>query len=196
MRPDHSLDASYFDDVFASDDDPWSLASSAYEAAKYAASVAAIADRRYRAALEIGCAHGVLTRHVAPLCDTLLAIDISQHAVDLARRRCADLDTVTIERAAFPRQLPDHTPTTGFDLVLLSEVAYYWDDGDIARAAAAIRTLAVPECRILLVHWTGTTDYPQTGDDAVAKLHRHIGAITVERAERTAEYRLDLWQLA
>lgn len=196
MRPDHSLDASYFDDVFASDDDPWSLASSAYEAEKYAASVAAIADRRYRAVLEIGCAHGVLTRHVAPLCDTLLAIDISQRAVDLARRRCADLDTVTIERAAFPRQLPDHTPMTGFDLVLLSEVAYYWDDGDIARAAAAVRTLAAPECRILLVHWTGTTDYPQTGDEAVAKLQRHIGAITVERAERTAEYRLDLWQLA
>lgn len=196
MRPDHSLDASYFDDVFASDDDPWSLASSTYEAAKYAASVAVIADRRYRAALEIGCAHGVLTRHVAPLCGTLLAIDISQRAVDLARRRCADLDTVTIERAAFPLQLPDHTPTTGFDLVLLSEVAYYWDDGDIARAAAAIRTLAAPECRILLVHWTGTTDYPQTGDDAVAKLQRHIGAITVERAERTAEYRLDLWRLA
>ena len=196
MRPDHSLDASYFDDVFASDDDPWSLASSAYEAEKYAASVAAIADRRYRAVLEIGCAHGVLTRHVAPLCDTLLAIDISQRAVDLARRRCADLDTVTIERAAFPRQLPDHTPMTGFDLVLLSEVAYYWDDGDIARAAAAVRTLAAPECRILLVHWTGTTDYPKTGDEAVAKLQRHIGAITVERAERTAEYRLDLWQLA
>lgn len=196
MRPDHSLDAGYFDDVFASDDDPWSLASSGYEAAKYAASIAAIDDRRYRTALEIGCAHGVLTRHVAPLCDAVLAIDISQRAVDLARARCADLNTVRIERAAFPHEMPDQPPAAAFDLVLVSEVAYYWDDADIARAAAAIRQVAAPGCRILLVHWTGTTDYPQTGDDAVGKLQRHIGAATIERAERTDEYRLDLWRLA
>ncbi len=83
-----SLDARYFDDIFAGDDDPWSLADSAYEAAKFDRTFAALDDRHYARALEVGCAHGVLTRRLALLCDDLLSIDISARAVDLARARC------------------------------------------------------------------------------------------------------------
>jgi SAM-dependent methyltransferase len=191
MRPDHSLDARYFDDVFTGDDDPWSLASSPYEAAKFDATIAAIDDRRYCSALEIGCAHGVLTARLAPLCDTLTSIDISLRAVELARSRCAALSNVTIARCSFPAETPDGA----FDLVVLSEVVYYWDDADIERAAAAIRASATPDCRIILVHWTGDTDYPQTGDAAVTKLRDRLGGVAVERAERKDAYRLDLWSL-
>ncbi len=191
MRPDHSLDACYFDDVFTGDDDPWSLASSPYEAAKFDATIAAIDDRRYRSALEIGCAHGVLTARLAELCDTLTSIDISLRAVELARSRSAALSNVTITRCAFPAETPDGA----FDLVVLSEVVYYWDDADIERAAAAIHASATPDCRIMLVHWTGDTDYPQTGDAAVTKLRDRLGDLAVERAERTDAYRLDLWSL-
>ncbi|MEG8022406.1 SAM-dependent methyltransferase [Sphingomonas aerolata] len=191
MRPDHSLDARYFDDVFTGDDDPWSLASSPYEAAKFDATIAAIDDRRYRSALEIGCAHGVLTARLAPLCDTLTSIDISLRAVELARSRCAALSNVTVTRYSFPAESPEGA----FDLVVLSEVVYYWDDADIERAAAAIRASATPDCRIILVHWTGDTDYPQTGDAAVTKLRDRLGDFAVERAERTDAYRLDLWSL-
>ncbi|MBJ6121704.1 class I SAM-dependent methyltransferase [Sphingomonas mollis] len=190
MPADHSLDASYFDGIFASDDDPWSLASSPYEAAKFDATIAAIADSRYDRGLEIGCAHGVLTVRLAELCGTLLAIDISTHAVDLARRRCASLPMVRIEQAAFPADVP----ADRFDLITLSEVVYYWSDADIAAAARAIVTIADPGCRLILVHWTGETDYPQSGDDAVTKLRLHLGdAITVVRADRTSSYRLDQW---
>jgi len=191
MRPDHSLDARYFDDVFTGDDDPWSLASSPYEAAKFDATIAAVDDRRYRSALEIGCAHGVLTARLAPLCDTLTSIDISLRAVELARSRCAALSNVTIARCSFPAETPDGA----FDLVVLSEVVYYWDDADIERAAAAIRASATPDCRIILVHWTGDTDYPQTGDAAVTKLRDRLDGIAVEHGERTDAYRLDLWSL-
>jgi len=191
MRPDYSLDARYFDDVFTGDDDPWSLASSPYEAAKFDATIGAIDDRRYRSALEIGCAHGVLTARLAPLCDTLTSIDISPRAVELARSRCAALPNVTITRCSFPAESPDGA----FDLVVLSEVVYYWDDTDIERAAAAIHASATPDCRIILVHWTGDTDYPQTGDAAVTKLRDRLGGVAVERAERKDAYRLDLWSL-
>jgi SAM-dependent methyltransferase len=191
MRPDHSLDARYFDDVFTGDDDPWSLASSPYEAAKFDATIAAIDDRRYRSALEIGCAHGVLTARLAPLCDTLTSIDISLRAVELARSRCAALSNVTITRCSFPAESPEGA----FDLVVLSEVVYYWDDADIERAAAAIRASATPDCRIMLVHWTGDTDYPQTGDTAVTKLRDRLGGVAIEHGERTDAYRLDLWSL-
>jgi SAM-dependent methyltransferase len=85
-----SLDARYFDDIFAEDDDPWDLATSAYEAEKFARTHAAIADRRYQAALEIGCAHGVLTEKILPCCDSLLAIDISSKALAKAHKRVGD----------------------------------------------------------------------------------------------------------
>ena len=190
-RDGTSLAATYFEDIFAGDDDPWSLANSAYEAAKFARTIAVLDDRRYAAALEIGCAHGVLTHRLAPLCADLLAIDIAERAIAAARARCEDRPQVRFERLAFPGQAP---ATGALDLILLSEVVYYWSDADIAAAGAWLRTQVVPGGRILLVHWTGETDYPQTGDAAVDAMFAALGdAVMVEHAERTASYRLDLW---
>ncbi len=190
-RPDASLRAEYFEDIFAHDEDPWSLASSPYEAAKFARTVAVAGDQRYATALEIGCAHGVLTERLAPFCDDLLAIDIAANAIEQARIRCRALAQVRFDRVAFPREAPAVTP---LDLVLLSEVVYYWSDADVIAAGAWLRTHVAPGGRMLLVHWTGTTDYPQTGDDAVAKLYAALGdTTTVEHAERADRYRLDLW---
>ena len=165
MTADTSLPADYFDGIFAQDDDPWSLASSAYEAAKFDRTIAVLADRHYATALEVGCAHGVLTQRLAPLCDDLLAIDIAAKAVDQARARCHDLPQVRFARVAFPGETPE---TNAVDLVLLSEVVYYWSDADINAAADWLRAHVTGGGRVLLVHYTGDTDYPQTGDDAVA----------------------------
>jgi hypothetical protein len=82
-----------------------------------------------------------------------------------------------------------------FDLIVLSEVVYYWDDADLVRAAHMIRSQARNGGHILLVHWLGETDYPKSGDDAVESLHRLIrDRVVIEKAERTADYRLDLWR--
>lgn len=189
-----SFGADYFDGVFASDDDPWGLASSSYEAAKFARTIAVLADRGYGRALEIGCAHGVLTRDLAPLCADLLSIDISARALDLARARCSDLPQVRFARADFP----DYPPAAAaLDLAVLSEVAYYWSDADLARAATWLRDQITAGGRLILVHWVRETDYPQTGDAAVEKLAAALGlAVAVEHAERTDDYRLDLWRRA
>lgn len=191
MSADTSLPADYFDGIFAQDDDPWSLGSSPYEAAKFDHTIAVLADRRYASALEVGCAHGVLTQRLAPLCDALLAIDIAAKAVDQARARCHDLPQVRFARLAFPGESPD---VEALDLALLSEVVYYWSDADIVAAAQWLRDRVKPGGRILLVHYIGDTDYPQTGDQAVTKLHAALDdAVDVERAERHDRYRLDLW---
>ncbi len=186
-----SLDAGYFDGIFQGDADPWGLASSAYEAAKFDATIAVIADRRYHRALEIGCAHGVLSERLSGLCDDMLAVDISSAALAQAAARLASQTNVRLDRLAFPREAPAET---GFDLVILSEVAYYWSDADLVAAAALIGQRLVPGGRLLLVHWLGDTDYPQSGDGAVRALRAAFGDLietTVER--RTSDYRLDLW---
>jgi SAM-dependent methyltransferase len=195
MRAGASLPPAYFEDMFAGDSDPWRFETSPYERAKYADTIAALGDRRYRAAFEIGCANGVLTRMLMARCDSLVAIDVSPTAIAKARARCGEGGDVRFAEMAFPRQRPSPDPV--FDLVVLSEVAYYWDDADLRLAAETVSELLAAGGDLLLVHWTGETDYPQSGDDAVDGLHAGLTvAVEVLRRERRPRYRLDLWRRA
>jgi SAM-dependent methyltransferase len=181
----------YFENMFSGTIDPWELENSPYEHAKFDASIAALNDRTYGNGFEVGCAKGVLTTKLAPLCATLLAIDVSETALSAARCRTADQRNVTYERMVFPTD----APADRFDLVVWSEVAYYWDNADLARAADWLITHLAPDGDLLLVHFIGDTDYPQSGDDAVTKLREALGhAVEVIRSERRERYRLDLWR--
>lgn len=191
MSKSPSLGADYFDGIFAQDDDPWDLASSDYEAAKFQVTHDALSDRRYARAFEIGCAQGVLTEKLIDLCDRLLAIDISSKALAKAHARVGDRPGVELRHMTFPRETPDGEP---FDLVILSEVAYYWDVVDLDRASAWLRQGVVSGGRLILVHFTDATDYPHSGDEAVEALWDDLEADFVrERSERHDRYRLDLW---
>lgn len=187
-----SIDPDYFETMFRETSDPWDLESSPYEREKYAHSIRALAGRRYELGFEIGCAKGVLTQALARHCDGLVAIDVSETALQAARERCAAFRHVSFGRMVFPGQAP---MGSAFDLIILSEVAYYWDDGDIVRAGQWIAAHVARGGNILLVHWTGDTDYPQSGDDAVRKLRAALSpAIAVITTERLTHYRLDLWR--
>lgn len=155
-----SIDAGYFEDLYAADPDPWDFATSPYEAAKYDATVAALPRSRYGAALEVGCAVGVLTTRLAARCDALLAIDVAERALAEARARCAGVAHVTFAQAA----VPDETPAGPFDLVVVSEVGYYLSPPDLARFERQLAARVVAGGHVVLVHWTGPTDYPLTAD--------------------------------
>lgn len=192
MAYDGSLPPAYFEDMYAGTADPWGFETSPYEQAKYDRTIAALGSRRYVSAFEIGCANGVLTRRLAETADSLLAVDVSPTALGRAAARCADRSHVRFERRAFPTDAPQ---TAGFDLVVCSEVAYYWDDADLARAGLWLGHAVASGGDLLLVHWTGETDYPQTADAAVEKLQRPlVELVDVRLTERTPEYRLDLWR--
>ncbi|EIZ79857.1 type 12 methyltransferase [Novosphingobium sp. Rr 2-17] len=186
-----SLEPEYFESMFRETSDPWNLETSAYERDKYLQSIRALGRRVYDRAFEVGCAKGVFTQMLVSHCRSLLSIDVSETALKAARQRNVAARQVAFDVMRFPGIAPSGT----FDLVVLSEVAYYWDDADIARAADWVAAHLVPGGDVLLVHWTGETDYPQSGDDAVLKMQSALGdAVAVMASTRTDDYRLDLWR--
>ncbi|MCJ8142241.1 nodulation S family protein [Ancylobacter sp. A5.8] len=190
QRANNSLPPTYFDALYAADADPWRFETSAYERAKYEATLAALPMPRSTSALEIGCSIGVLTARLAPRCDRLRAVDVSSRALDIARRRCGELPQVSFEEVRVPQQWPDGT----FDLILLSEVLYYLDRDDLARLAAQVSGALQPGGAVMMVHWLGETDYPLSGDAAVEHFMRELTrqrSARVVRRSREAEYRLD-----
>lgn len=192
-RRERSIDGAWFERLYREQGDPWGFETSPYEQAKYAETLRALPAARYAAALEVGCANGVLTALLAPRCDRLLAVDPSPTALAMAQARCRDLPQVQLEERSLPAQAPDGT----FDLILLSEVIYYWDSDDLARMADYLRRALRSGGDLLLVHWTGETDYPKSGDGAVAELRDLLGDAVIERrGDRHDRYRLDLWRRA
>jgi predicted TPR repeat methyltransferase len=191
MRREHSIEPDYFEALYRDKGDPWEFETSAYERAKYDDTLANLPQERFGSVLEVGCANGVLTERLAPHCDRLLSVDVSATALKAAAERCAHLPQVSFAQ----RQLPAEAPDEQFDLVLLSEVIYYWDSGDLVRMADYLRGATSSGGCLLLVHWIGETDYPKSGDEAVAELRDLLGgAVEPVREERRDQYRLDLWR--
>jgi cyclopropane fatty-acyl-phospholipid synthase-like methyltransferase len=189
--PGETLQPAYFDAIYASDLDPWKFASSAYERNKYAATLAALPRPRYNSAFEVGCSIGVFTRDLASRCDTLLAVDAAAAPLREAARRCAGLSMVRFEHMFAPDEWPDAI----FDLIVLSEVVYYLDAKDVSRLAERVSKTIARNGDIILVHWTGKTDYPLTGDEAVELFIAAMGAsVLVQRQDRSKAFRLDVLQ--
>lgn len=187
-RPD------YFEMVYGANADPWSFESSPYEDAKYDATLAALPKPRYGRGFEIGCSIGVLTERLARRCDRLLAVDVVPAVIERARNRCRDLPQVQFARMETPGVLPDEQ----FDLIVLSEVAYYWSVDDLARARIALAERLVPGGQLILVHWTPWVhDYPQTGDqvhDAFLADAGPSGPLHHMLNQCAETYRLDLFE--
>lgn len=184
-----TLPPDYFDALYADSADPWGFADRWYERRKRALTLALLPRERYGSVYEPGCSIGVLTRELAGRCDRLLATDVAPAAVEAARARCADLPHVTVEQAG----LPQDWPAERADLVVLSEVGYYFgpeDAGQVAdRALAGAGT-------VVAVHWRhAVRDYPLGGDAVHAILERAADRLG---CHRTAGYvdddvRADVW---
>ncbi|MGI9174391.1 MAG: SAM-dependent methyltransferase [Rhodothermales bacterium] len=190
-----SLPPAYFEAMYAENPDPWDFETSAYEAAKYAATLEALPRPTYANAFEIGCSIGVLTKWLAARCERLLSVDVSEHALARAKARCHDLSHVRFEQRRIPADFPDET----FDLILVSEVGYYWSLPDLEKARAGFEESLTQGGHLLLVHWTPfVDDYPLTGDavhEAFLNASRRRGApLRPLYARREDRYRLDLFE--
>lgn len=189
-----SLSADYFEAMYRQDKDPWNFETSDYEAEKYRASLAALPRPRYFSAFEIGGSIGVLTEKLAERCDRLLSVDLSTTAQASAIARCQHLRQVRFQVL----NVPTEYPTELFDLIVVSEVGYYWSWKDLDRAKEKIIASLQSAGHLLLVHWLQDVPvYPLKGDDVheaflqqCPERLRHVSGYSAEL------YRLDLFERA
>ena len=167
-----TVDAGYFRERYADSADPYGLAERWYEARKYAITVAMLPRERYADAFEPGCSIGVLTSRLAARCDRVLSCDVVAEAVASARARTAGTPGVRVERRALPRDWPPGT----FDLIVFSELLYYFDDADLAQVLRRGIDALRPDGHLLAVHWRHPAPrHPRTGDDVHLTLAAHPG---------------------
>ena len=160
--PLESLPTAYFERIYERNPDPWQFESSAYEKEKYAMTLEHLGRPVYQNAVEIGCSIGVLTSHLASRTRNLLGIDLSERALERARLRNASTPHVRFACMKVPEELPEGS----FDLIMISEVAYYWQKADLERAADGLAARQPKGGHLMLVHLTEhVPDYPQTGED-------------------------------
>ncbi len=155
------------DDLHQRDADPWGAEVRWYEQRKRDLTIAALPRRSYRRGLEIGCSRGVLTRALAERCGELLAVDSSPRAADLAREALAGLSSVEVRLA----HVPDQWPAGTFDLVVVSEVAYFLSPVALDRLVERIRGALSPDGTVVLAHWRHPVEgWPLDGPRAHATI--------------------------
>jgi predicted TPR repeat methyltransferase len=184
-----STDREYFQNMYDESTDPWNFATSSYEQRKYALTINSLPRERYRNAFEPGCSIGVLSELLASRCERLLATDIVSSALEQAKKRLRRYENVVVESRAIPESWPDEV----FDLVVLSEVAYYFDAGSLRDILALIVRSTLPGAHVIGVHWRGETDYPLTGDRAheLMNANDQLRRIVHHLEEK---FTLDLWE--
>lgn len=189
MTSKPSFTPEYFRAMYEADPDPWRFATSDYERRKYEATVAALPVRDPARVFEAGCSIGVLTRMLAPLAGHVLAADVDARTLERAGETCAGLSNIEFRRMV----LPGEWPAGRFDLMLFSEVLYFMSRDDVARTAELAVSGLSEAGGIVLVNWTGPTNYPCCGDEAADLfIATAAPALRVHRAQREPKYRLDV----
>jgi LmbE family N-acetylglucosaminyl deacetylase/SAM-dependent methyltransferase len=172
---------SYFDAVYASADDPWQLAERWYEQRKRQVLLASLPRARFRRVFEPGCATGLITAALADRSDAVVAVDAAARAVETARAYLSDLKHVAVSQLRIPEQWPEGR----FDLIVLSEIAYYCRD--LRTLAARVRNSLTADGVVVLCHWRHeAVDHPWDGDTVhaclplLAGLHRQVQHIETD----------------
>jgi SAM-dependent methyltransferase len=162
--------------------DPYGLVTNAYEQAKYDLIMQTLAGRRYARTLEVGCGEGLLSERLVDLTGELVGVDISEAATQRARERLEGTDRAWFERRTLPLDMPDGD----FDLIVCSDVLYYWEPGTLRIGMERLIERLRPGGRLLLLHYLG--DFGQAGDgDSVHDLATRHAAEHAELTHLVAE---------
>ena len=108
--------------IFTDRTDPFGYGVKPFESEKFQAAIELLDqvrnDARFERAWEIGCAEGVFTARLAPICEQLFAVDYVVLALDRARTRCRQFNNI-----AFTTWDLKAEPAPGsFDLIVIMDV--------------------------------------------------------------------------
>ena len=179
----------HFDAMFAAKDDPWSYKTRWYEARKRDLTLACLPSARYASGYEPGCANGELSAALAQRCDRLVISDGSPGAVTAARERTRQLAHVEVRQA----WLPGQWPVERFDLIVISEWAYYLGADDIDTLALKIEASMESGGTLLACHWRHPIAGCVLDGDAVnRRLGNQLGWPRL-LSLHDIDFRLDVW---
>lgn len=181
----------HFEQLYGASDDPWSMRERWYEARKRALALACLPARRYRSGFEPGCANGELSAALAGRCQRLLISDFNAQAVQLARQRVRDLPQVQVEQRAMPHEWPAQP----FDLIVISELAYYLDAAELALLVAQAVASLTPDGTLLACHWRRA---PASERQSAAQVHAAFnahGKLQRLACHLEADFIMETWSL-
>lgn len=188
MSDDATCKASYFEELYLCAD-PFGYRSTWYEERKREILRATLPRRTFVSGWEIGCSNGELTAVLATRCRRLLATDISQRAVELARVRNKKQSNVIVERSTHPREWP----RSNFDLIVLSEVGYYFGSEELDDAIDKIQGSLSTDGLIVACHWLAPfQEAPFTGRQVHSRIDQLLPLEIVYRYE-DGDFLLEAW---
>lgn len=186
------------DQFYSEKEDPFGIEGNPYEQGKFM-HIVEVLDARYSRGLEIGCSEGSFTELLSTRCDHLLAIDITQVAVDRAQRRLAAKPWVRVERRTFPEELPKGP----FDLIVCADVLYYSNAHKLREALRQLGSIIQPGGTFLALHYLGSSGAVISGDEVHQLLPQILKDFRLVASERRlgigphgAGYQLDRYDRA
>jgi len=150
---------------------------------------------RFHRVFEPGCSIGELTDRLASRCGFVTAIDIAEGAVELARQRCRDRVNVDVRQGS----LLDDMPSDRFDLIVFSEIGYYFTKSQLTEVAAELAARIDDGGQLLAAHWTGgSADHILSGASVHAMLRKHLPMEHLHHEMHSADdgddgFILDIW---
>jgi SAM-dependent methyltransferase len=182
----------FFESRYRAASDPWQFASSAYELARYEATLESLSRESYWRAYEPGCSVGVLTAGLARRVEHLIACDISDTAVARAKERCRQFSRVEIYQGDVAAGPPEGT----FDLMVFSELGYYFSADRLRAIVDLLSARLEPGGEFLAVHWLGDSpDHLLHGDEVHEVLAQTLPCEWIGGSRRVG-FRMDSWRRA
>jgi peptidoglycan/xylan/chitin deacetylase (PgdA/CDA1 family)/SAM-dependent methyltransferase len=179
--------------------DPWNYDGS-YEQKKYDQTLQMLPDETIGQAIELACAEGHFTEKLASRVESLVAIDISERALERARFRCRSHANIQFRCL----DLIDDEIPGNVDLIVCSEVLYFLEDVDMLRRISKklMRALSPGGCLITAHSFVLADDPDQTGFDwdnpfgakVIEQVLSATSGLRKEKSIVTELYRIDLYR--
>ena len=185
-----------FFDHFFDDGDPFGFDVKAEEQLKFQRTLEVCGEGSLGRVLELGCAVGTFTEMLAPRATDVLALDVSQAAVDQVARRLHDRPNVRATAMTIPGEFPEEA----FDLVVASDVLYYLSVEQLQRCVDRIEAVLSDGAAFVAVHYVPRMGSVLNGDEAhdVLAARTTLKHVLAERTEFGAgrTYRVDRFEKA